>query len=80
MTSVTKGGGWRTGLGVALFVASPRSGFSAYGMHLPLRAAPPPTSERMTAIVGRAHEVLAAAGHDADDLDLDNALAACGGL
>jgi len=44
---------------------------------LPFRAAPPPTPERMTAILGRVHEVLAAAGHDADDLDLDPALAAC---
>lgn len=33
--------------------------------------------EWMTAILGRVHEVLAAAGHDADDLDLDPALAAC---
>jgi len=33
--------------------------------------------ERMTAILGRVHEVLAAAGHDADDLDPAPALAAC---
>ena len=44
---------------------------------LPYGAAPPPTPERMAAILGRVHEVLAAAGHDADDLDLDPALAAC---
>jgi len=37
-------------------------------------AAPLPTPERMTAILGRVHEVLAAAGHDADELDLEPAL------
>ena len=37
-------------------------------------AAPPPTPERMTAVLAQVHEVVRAAD---DDLDLDPALAAC---
>ena len=37
-------------------------------------AAPPPTPERMTAVLAQVHEVVRAAD---DDLDIDPALAAC---
>ena len=65
------------GLYVHLHLLVTDGAFEECTGELPFRAAPPPTPERMTAILGRVHEVLAAAGHDADDLDLDPALAAC---
>ena len=66
------------GLYVHLHLLVTDGAFEERGDELPFRPAPPPTPERMTAILGRVREVLAAAGQDADDdLDLDPALAAC---
>ncbi|MCB9706356.1 MAG: transposase [Myxococcales bacterium] len=64
------------GLCVHLHLLVTDGAFEERGDELPFRPAPPPTPARMTAILGRVHEVLA--GQDADDdLDLDPALAAC---
>jgi hypothetical protein len=66
------------GLYVHLHLLVTDGAFEERGDELPFRPAPPPTPARMTAILGRVHEVLAAAGQGADDdLDLDPALAAC---
>jgi hypothetical protein len=65
------------GLYVHLHLLVTDGAFEERGDELPFRPAPPPTPERMTAILGRVHEVLAAAQDADDDLDLDPALAAC---
>jgi hypothetical protein len=50
------------------------SGLGHGARELRFLAAPPPTPERMTAVLAQVHEVVRAAD---DDLDLDPALAAC---
>jgi hypothetical protein len=50
--------------------------FEERGEELPFRAAPPPTPERMTAILARVHDAIVAQDPDAE-LDLDPALATC---
>jgi len=50
--------------------------FEERGEELPFLAAPPPTPERMTAILASVHDAILARGPD-DELDLDPALATC---
>ena len=50
--------------------------FEERGEELPFLAAPPPSPERMTAILARVHDLIVAQDSDAE-LDLDPALATC---
>ena len=54
----------------------PDGAFEEGGEELSFRAAPPPTPERMTAILARVHDAILARDPDAE-LDLDPALATC---
>jgi hypothetical protein len=56
------------------WIGEKTSGLGHGARELRFLAAPPPTPERMTAVLAQVHEVVRAAD---DDLDLDPALAAC---
>jgi hypothetical protein len=62
------------GLYVHLHCLVTDGAYEEQGNDLRFLAAPPPTPERMTAVLAQVHEVVRAAD---DDLDLDPALAAC---
>ncbi len=62
------------GLYVHLHCLVTDGAYEEQGNDLRFLAAPPPTPERMTAVLAQVHEVIRAAD---DDLDIDPALAAC---
>jgi hypothetical protein len=63
------------GLYVHLHCLATDGAFEEHGAEVRFLPAPPPTSERMTAVLARVHRTTGAAEND--DLDLDPALAAC---
>ena len=63
------------GLYVHLHCLATDGAFEEHDAEVRFLPAPPPTSERMTAVLARVHRTTGAAEND--DLDLDPALAAC---